>query len=314
MKNILIIKHGALGDFMMATGPFAAIRNHHKNDRIILITTTPFENLARTSNYFNNVWIDNRPPAWKFWQWNKLRTKIKNQNFDMVYDLQTSSRTSKYFQMLNPTPPNWNGIAPGCSHPHTNPDRTKMHTIERQRDQLATAGITNVPMPDLSWLKNDITDFNLPNKFALLIPGAAPHRTEKKWPAQKYGELANHLVDQNITPVILGTASESHDAQTIQQICPDAISLIGKTDFGHIAELARAATLCVGNDTGPTHLISLCDCPSFVLFSGHSNPDLTRPRGKNVTIIQKPSLADLPLAELLANIAPDQKAKTNATG
>ncbi len=63
-ERILVIKLGALGDFIQATGPFAAIRTHHVGERIVLLTTEPFAALERTSGYFDEVWIDSRPPWW----------------------------------------------------------------------------------------------------------------------------------------------------------------------------------------------------------------------------------------------------------
>ena len=51
-RRILVIKHGALGDFVLATGPFAAIRAHHPDEWIVLLTTAPYAALAETSPIF----------------------------------------------------------------------------------------------------------------------------------------------------------------------------------------------------------------------------------------------------------------------
>ena len=50
-RNVLVIKHGALGDFVLATGPMSAIRSHHEGDHIVLLTTKLFEAFAAQS-YF----------------------------------------------------------------------------------------------------------------------------------------------------------------------------------------------------------------------------------------------------------------------
>ena len=50
-KNFLVIKHGALGDFILSFGPFAAIRKHHSRDHLALLTTSFFEDFAKESNY-----------------------------------------------------------------------------------------------------------------------------------------------------------------------------------------------------------------------------------------------------------------------
>src|SRR5215471_14975786 len=65
-ENILVIKHGALGDFVQAMGAAAAIRAHHQGAEITLLTTAPFADLARSSPYFDQVWIDERPGRFDF--------------------------------------------------------------------------------------------------------------------------------------------------------------------------------------------------------------------------------------------------------
>ena len=59
--KILVIKLSALGDFVQALGPLAAIRSHHADARIVLLTTAPFVAFARASPYVDDVWVDERP-------------------------------------------------------------------------------------------------------------------------------------------------------------------------------------------------------------------------------------------------------------
>jgi ADP-heptose:LPS heptosyltransferase len=193
--------------------------------------------------------------------------------------------------------PAWSGIAPGCSLPHANPGRDALHTLERQHEQLAMAGIVDFPPPDLSWLNSRA--FGLPQKYALLVPGAAPHRPRKRWPAAGFADLAAILHARGIAPVVLGTAAETPLAAAI----PQAVDLTGRTDLADIAGLARGATLAIGNDTGPMHLIAAVGCPCVVLFSAESDPDLTAPRGPGgswPTVLRVADLADLPAARVAA--------------
>ena len=60
-RRILVIKLGALGDFILATGPFAAIRTAHPDDEIVLLTSAPFAEMGRDCQLFDDVWIDERP-------------------------------------------------------------------------------------------------------------------------------------------------------------------------------------------------------------------------------------------------------------
>lgn len=298
-SGILVIKLGALGDFVQALGPMAAIRAHHKDQRITLLTTAPFADFAKASGYFDDIWIDGRPIGINVAGWLKLLSRLRNGGFGRAYDLQTSDRSSFYFRFFWPNFPEWSGIARGCSHPHANPDRDNMHTIERQAEQLAMAGIPDVPVPDLSWATADVSRFSLPERYALLAPGGAAHRPGKQWPPERFGELAGVLAEKEIRPVILGAAGEAPIMAAIRDRCPEAVDLSGETALLELAALGRGARLAVGNDTGPMHLLSAVGCPSAVLFSSDSDPALCGQRGPKVTIIRKPELTALLAAEVM---------------
>lgn len=298
--RILVIKLGALGDVVLALGPLAAIRRHHADAHITALTTAPYADLLSRSPDVDEVWIDARP---RLWQWRSalaLRQRLRAAAFSRIYDLQTSDRSSFYFHLMRPGPlPEWSGIARGSSHPHVNPWRDALHTVERQAEQLRAAGITAIPPPDVSWLIADVSRFGLTSPLALLVPGGAATRPRKRWPVERFASLASLLAGRGIQPVVLGTAPERPLADAIRAACSAACDLVGATAFAEIATLARQARLAVGNDTGPMHLIAAAGCPSLVLFSSDSDPGLCAPRGR-VAVLRQPDLADLPLDRVAA--------------
>lgn len=300
MSRVLVIKLGALGDLIQALGPIQAIRRHHAGASITLLTTAPFAGLARTCPWIDEVWVDERPPWWQIGQALAMRRRLKESGFTFVYDLQTSDRSGFYYRLMGPgRRPAWSGIARGCSHPHDNPDRDRMHTLDRQAEQLRMAGIADVPPPDVSWLDADLSGFDLPDRFALLAPGGAAHRPEKRWPIEGFAKLARWLVGEGLTPVVLGTAPERPLASAIVTAAPTARDLTGRTSFAEIAALARKARAAIGNDTGPMHLIAAAGCAAVVLFGPASDPALCAPRGERVRIVQAPALEGLGLEAVL---------------
>lgn len=302
-RNILVIKHGALGDVILAQGPFQAIRAHHGDARIVLLTTRPFAAFLEKSGLFDDIWIDERPKLWQLSKLIPLIRKLRGGRFDRVYDLQTSTRSNSYFRFFpKRRKPEWCGIAKGCSHPHDSPLRTKIHTIERHIDQLKIAGIDNVPPVDFSWAMTDISRFDLPARYALLVPGGSAHRPEKRWPAIRFAELAEYLDDKGITPVLIGGKAEAEAIEKIRISCPAAIDLSSQTDFGDIASLGAGAVLAVGNDTGPLHLISAVGCKTVVLFSRASDPNMSRPRGQDVRVLREDDLANLPINRVIGEL------------
>src|SRR5262249_55461024 len=140
-RRILVIRLGALGDFVQSLGPFAAIRREHAADHVALLTTAPFADFAADLSYFDEVLIDPRPRLATLRGWWTLRRELREGCFDRVYDLQTSQRSSSYLRLFAiHSPPEWSGIAPRSSHPHANLDRDRQHTINKQAEQLLMAG------------------------------------------------------------------------------------------------------------------------------------------------------------------------------
>ena len=300
-ERILVIKLGALGDIVQATGPFAAIRAQHPEAHITLLTTALYAGFLEAGGWFDAVIVDARPNWWQPRAWFDLRRRLRAGRFGRVYDLQTSNRSSFYYRLFLPGRiPEWSGIAIGCSHPHANRRRDGMHTVERQAEQLAMAGIAAVPAPSLDWVAADIARFGLPPRYALLVAGGSAHRPEKRWPAGRFAQLARRLAERGVTPVLVGTAAEGGVNAMIATFCDAARDLTGETGFADIVVLARGAAGAVGNDTGPMHLIATAGAPSLVLFSQASNPDLCAPRGAAVTVLRRPVLAELAVDEVEA--------------
>ncbi len=298
--NLLVIKLGALGDFVQALGPLQAIRRHHPEARITLLTTSLYVPLAEASGYVDAVWVDDRPPALALGRHWAFRRKLIDAGFSRVYDLQTSDRSGWYFRLMTGAQPEWSGIAGGCSHPHANPARDHMHTVDRQAEQLAAAGIASVPAPDLTWFDAPIGALGVSGRFVLLAPGGAAHRPAKRWPEDRYAVLARRLATQGLQPVIVGGPEDEAAAGAIQRECPDVHSLIGRTSLLELGGLARRAVAAVGNDTGPMHIAAAVGCRSVVLFSNASDPALCAQRGRDVTILRRPSLDGLHVDEVEA--------------
>jgi ADP-heptose:LPS heptosyltransferase len=278
-------------------GPFAAIRAHNADAKITLLTTKPFVALAEQCPYFDDVWIDSHPRPWEVAGLMRLRKKLRSVKFDMVYDLETSDRSSSYFHLMGDPP--WSGTANNCSHPHANPDRDQMHIVDRQAEQLAMAGIETTPPADLSWIRADAGRFFLPARYALIVPGSAPHRPSKRWPADRFASVANYLATRGVTPVLLGTRDDEDQIKAVVNDSPAALSLCGRTDFMDIVALARDAAGAVGNDNGPMQFIAAAGCPSIVLFSADSDPALCAPRGL-VAVLRKDDLSSLDVDCVLA--------------
>ncbi|MEE8444876.1 MAG: glycosyltransferase family 9 protein [Alphaproteobacteria bacterium] len=305
VRRILVIKLGALGDIVLSFMAFGAIRRHHPEATIVLLTTPPFEELANKSGWFDEVWPLGRPGNWHVGEWLTLARRLRGGKFDQVYDLQRSGRTRRYRRLmtwLGGGGARWPAVGPrgeliALGDPRSEP----IHTAERHMEYLTQAGITDTTPADLSWLTSGFPErFGLSDGFLLLAPGGSPHRPEKRWPAERFAELASRVAMEGTRPVLIGTQAEAAVNSAIAAASPEAMDLTGKTSLFDIAAMATRAQIAVGNDTGPMHLIAAAGCPSVVLFSDASDPARTAPRGPYVVVMRKPNLADLPLTEVAA--------------
>ncbi len=227
LKRVLVIKLGALGDFMQALGAMRVVRATHPSARITLLTTEPFEAFAKACPYFDIVEADGRPRDIKGRA--DLIRRLRAASYDMVYDFQNNDRTAQYFTGLTGKKPLWAGAAQGASHQHRNPNRAMMHNFDRLTEQLLHAGLTPKPpgdptgwisgqelIPSLEWIRPAFRDpprfkpefFNLYGPYMLLIPGSSAEHPEKRWPVDRFAEIASWVAGAGITPVVLGTKAE----------------------------------------------------------------------------------------------------------
>ena len=304
MKKILIIKHGALGDVIISMHPIFAIWKHFKDYEISVLTESKYKELFQCLPFIKNIQIDNRPKFFYFLKYIKIFKWFYNSDFEWVFDLQTSKRTNLYFSILSLFKDfKWNGIAKNCSHPHLSSNRKKLHTIERQKDQLRVAGIIKTFNPDWGYFKSRFSKFTIKKPYAILVPGGSRHRKNKRWDFKNFLEIIKFLENKKIISVLVGGPDETDILQNKQKY-HSIVNLIGETNFSDLAYLSSRAKLILGNDTGPMHLLVACSnnkIPKIVLFGGASDPKLCAPIGKNVKIVKENNIKDI-MTENIKNL------------
>lgn len=300
-EKILVIKLSALGDFIQTFGIMRAIREHHPESHITLLTTKPYASLGKKSPYTDSVIIDDRPKFYQTLKWFQLRQTFNNKKFNRVYDLQCNDRTSIYFKLFS-TKPEWFGTTKGASHRNTSPTRKAGLAFYGHKQTLELADIKNIQIDEMQWMETDISKFNITKPYALIASGCAPTRPEKRWAAKHYGSLCRKLIKRGLQPVLLGTNDDKEATDEIVAICPEAVNLTGQTNLFDIAPLARQAAIAIGNDTGPMHFCGPTGCQTLTLFSGSSDPKRHKPLGDNVHTLQKDNINKLNVEEVSEKI------------
>lgn len=300
MKKILVIKLSALGDITLASAPFAAIRQHHSQDHLTLLTTAPYRDFAQKMGYFDEILIDPRLRLKDWKRFFQFRSLLLAQNFSRVYDLQLVSRTNLYFHVLgfkNRT--EWCGSTQG-GYVYYPFQRQSSHVLERFREFLHLCSIETMPNLNLRHLAESNLPVSLPSPFALLIPGASPTHPEKRWSPEGFASVGRFLNQQGIQPVIIGGPGENNEA--ITHLCPQAIDLTGKTSLIDIITLSSQAHLAIGNDTGPLHLAGASQCPVIGLHTEANSPQMSGAVSPKTLYFTAANLKALPSEEVIQKL------------
>jgi len=269
-QKILVIKHGALGDILLAMGAFRAVRAHHADAYVTCMCRRQFVDLCTSCGYFDEVVVEPMPKWYNPLEFLKISKFISG--FDRVYDLQNNDRTRIYFSMIpRHKRPEWNGAHQGVSLRYDPPERVTQNALQLFQSQLAVAGITGIEPDNLSWMKADTAHYELPAKYALVIAGCSPKRPEKRWSPEYFADICRFLDSKNIKPVLIGTEDEKNVLDIIHHRSPFAINLCGQTPLFDIPVLARDAVIAIGNDTGPVHMVALTGCPTVAIYQGEGD-------------------------------------------
>ena len=233
MNNILIIKHGSLGDIIQCMGVIEDIKNHHLNDKIYILTTQPFVELFKQNKNIDEIIIDNREKLYNIIKIYDLINNLLNKDFKFIYDLQNSSRTNTYriIMSLFSCFKIWSSSKTLVfENNETLDDFNKKPLLDKFAYQLKMANIkVNKTFDfDLNWMNSNINEINKKynlDKYIVISPFAS--KKEKEWPY--YKELIQEIKKKykNKYQIVIAPGpkeiqeSKKYDATTILNINSD---------------------------------------------------------------------------------------------
>ena len=276
MSNILIIKHGSLGDIAQASGAIQDIYENHKDHNLYIMTSKPYVDLYKKSPFITDVILDKRLSRFNLIYLYLLMRKIKKLKFVKVFDLQNSSRTSFYKKVLFPNS-NYNSWSSSQTTLPTNTTKEefdKLSVLERFDHQLKTSGLEtkHTLKPNFDWSCTDISQiiskFKL-EKYIILFPFCSPHLHLKKWP--HYNELIKLIkteLKNDYKVVIAPGPSEIQEAKNFnaESILDDGKAL----NIPQLASLIKNSSFVIANDTGPAHISAHIGAKGVALFGSHT--------------------------------------------
>ena len=298
--NILVIKHGALGDFVMASGAMKSIRNYFPKDNILLLTEEKNIKFFKSIPYFNSIKKDNRKSL--FFSIFTLFNIIFSQKINLIIDLQNSSRTQMYHFFVSKFTKVKISSSRNYSHyRYIIPKQGDEHVIQGLNNQLSLLGLKTFEDPNLSWMIQN-SNQQVQKKYIILIPGASKTGSYKKWPEDRYAKLSNHFIENGFDIYLTGSNEDLKTMELIRATCPLAKIKIKESKIENFLELCQNASFIVANDTGPTHIAALSNRPLFWIAIDNSISKACQPFGKRVIPILSKNLLDIDPKKIIEKI------------
>ena len=309
MSNILIIKHGSLGDIAQACGAIQDISENHKNDQIHLLTTKPYFELFNENPFIHHVILDKRLSRFNLIYLYLLMSVLKKLNFIKVYDLQNSSRTTFYKNILSPKSKfdTWSSSGTTIPNNTSKEEFDKRPVLNRFEHQLKTSGLDtyNTMKPNFNWactnIDNIMKKYNL-KEYIVLFPFCSAHLYIKKWPYfNELIKLIKNRYNDKYKIVVAPGPSEINYTKDV-----NAISILDNEkilDISQLSSLIKNSSFVVANDTGPAHITAHLNSKGITLFGKHTTALKVSIERDNFKAIQVDDLNKLSAEKVLEKIS-----------
>ena len=296
MSNILIIKHGSLGDLIQANGAIKDIKEFYPNRKVFLLTSAPYALFMSECPYIDGVITDKRLPRWNLFFLYNLKKLLSKYNFSKVFDLQNSRRT-KFYKNFILKKAEWSSSANTLEPGQTKKDFDNYPVLDRMELQLTKNNIPTkyVKNIDLAWANEDLsklTDQYTNRDYILIFPFCSKKHQNKKWPYFK--DLISKIrreYKNNYSVLIAPGPGEFEEAN---QLNAKVVMDNGESiSIKMLISLIYDAKFIIANDTGPAHIASHLKKKGLVLFGSHTSAKKVSIENSNFRAITVKNLADL---------------------
>ena len=305
MSNILIIKHGSLGDLIQANGAIKDIKEFYENRKVLLLTSAPYSIFMSECPYIDGVIIDKKLPRWNLFFLYNLKKLLYKYNFSKVFDLQNSRRTRFYRNFILKNL-DWSSSLDTLESGQSKKDFDTHPVLDRMELQLNKSNIPTkyIKNVDLSWAKEDLSQLTQQytnRDYILIFPFCSKKHQNKKWPFFK--DLTARLrreYKNNYSILVAPGPGEFKEANELNA----KIIMNGKEPINikMLISLISGAKFIVANDTGPAHIASHLKKNGLVLFGSHTSARKVSIENSDFKAISVKNLADLNVDTVMQEI------------
>jgi heptosyltransferase-2 len=285
--KILIIRGGAIGDFILTLPAIAALRRQFPRTHLEVLGYPHIVQLALAGGLVDRVQsIEARALAGFFARNGTLEPDLADyfSEFDLIvsylYDPDEIFRTNV----------GRCSTAQFIAGPHRPDEQTKIHAARVYLKPLERLAIFDAdPLPRLrvgpaaSRVRNGNGQEISPT--LAIHPGSGSEK--KNWPESNWSELLQSIIQSTALNLLLvGGEAEGERLQRLTAALPPARLRVAQSV--PLPELARRLNQCagfIGHDSGISHLAAALDLPVLILW-GESAEEIWRPPQSNVEILK----------------------------
>ena len=272
--KILIVQTSFLGDTVLSTPVIKEVRNLYPDSEIWMMTTPLSSQLVESNPALAGVIpFDKRGSESGFKGLFRMAKKLKLMNFDIVYSLHKSYRTSVLLFMAGiPKRVGFKVAKLSFLYHETYGRDQKEHDVLRNLSILkGEINIKKIETPKMELYppERDAINPDLLSKldtlgnYAVLVPGSAWET--KMWDSSEFKEAAKHLIEKGLNVILLGAQSDEKACEKVAYTS-NILDLSGKTSIREAIYIVSCAKMIVCNDSMSLHMASALKIPTVVLF------------------------------------------------
>jgi lipopolysaccharide heptosyltransferase II len=302
-KNVLCVRLDSMGDVLLTSPAFAALKRVHPDRHLTLLTSPSGAAAGRLIPEIDDIVVYESP-------WMKpTRAKDNPLESDSAPDRRMIERLAAgcydaaviftvYSQ--NPLPAallcHLADIPLRLAHCRENPyhllsdwarepepEEFVRHEVQRQLDLVATVGARcdddhlrlSVPDQARRRVRQQLAELGIDDRESWLVVHPGSTATSRRYPPENFAAAANELAKLDFRVVFTGDRGENDLVESIRcQMFSPSHSLCGKLDLAELAALVEAAPVLISNNTGPVHVAAAVGTPVVDLYA-LTNPQHT---------------------------------------
>ncbi len=312
-QNILVINFGQLGDVVLSLPALNAIRQRFPSATIAAMVGKPAKPIIEMSGSANKILGVDRvalrdgPKLVSIGKIIKLVKDVRASKYDLIIDLHSLSETnvlgllSGASHRLYAHRPNRSLDFLGNFKPRPPLQDLTRHAVDRYLDVLKPLGVdessraphlTTNPKANAE-VEALLKKANADSKTLLVGMFFGAGHVVRRWPIERYAELADFLIrNHGVRVVVFAGPEERPYVAEAKKVFPDSTIFFDKLTIPQLAAAQARLTLFISNDTGPMHIAAAVGT-SVVVMLDRPTPHSFTPVGDQHRVICGADINDI---------------------